>query len=49
LLRAGYHVRDCRDFLGLERNYLRFAIRCRAENEGLLQAMNELAVTCHVQ
>ncbi len=48
LLMAGYHVRDCRDFPGLERNYFRFAIRRPAENDGLIQAMVDAGESGHV-
>jgi threonine-phosphate decarboxylase len=33
------HVRDCRNFLGLEENYFRFAIRRPVENDRLLEAL----------
>jgi threonine-phosphate decarboxylase len=48
LLEAGYHVRDCRNFPGLEQNYFRFSIRCSAENNKLLQTMMELEARYHV-
>ncbi len=48
LLGAGYHVRDCRDFPGLERSYFRFVIRHPAENDGLIQAMADTGGIDHV-
>lgn len=48
LLTIGYHVRDCRNFPGLERNYFRFAIRRPAENDGLLQAIADADESGHV-
>ena len=47
LLEAGYHVRDCRNFPGLERNYFRFALRRTAENDALLQTITTLTAACH--
>ena len=48
LLRDDLHVRDCRNFAGLERNYFRFALRSKTENDRLLAAMRKLAGTYHV-
>jgi threonine-phosphate decarboxylase len=48
LLEAGYHVRDCRNFAGLEQNYFRFAIRDSVENDKLIRTMTELAARYHV-
>lgn len=39
LFSRGFHVRDCRNFPGLEDNFFRFAIRLPAENDRLLDAV----------
>lgn len=39
LLGAGILVRDCTNFHGLDRRYLRVAVRCHADNGRLLDAM----------
>jgi len=39
LLGAGILVRDCTNFHGLNCRYLRVAVRCRADNDRLLDAM----------
>ena len=41
----GIHVRDCRNFPGLEVNYFRFAVRTPFENNRFLDAMHEATKT----
>jgi threonine-phosphate decarboxylase len=43
LLSRGLYVRDCRDFPGLENNFFRFAIRSRADNDYLMDAIADCA------
>jgi threonine-phosphate decarboxylase len=43
MLRAGIHLRDCRNFTGLENNYFRMAIRQPEENDRVLSLMQECA------
>ncbi|RMD56059.1 MAG: threonine-phosphate decarboxylase, partial [Nitrospirae bacterium] len=37
----GIYIRDCRNFLGLENNYFRIAIRVDRENELLLNGIKD--------
>ena len=39
------HVRDCRNFPGLEENYFRFAIRRPIENDRLLDALRSASLS----
>ena len=39
LLLRGFYVRDCRNFLGLEQNFFRFAIRTPSDNDRLIDAI----------
>jgi threonine-phosphate decarboxylase len=41
LLKAGFHVRDCRNFPGLQQNFFRFALRDAAANDALLEAITQ--------
>jgi threonine-phosphate decarboxylase len=47
LLEAGVHLRDCRNFPGLEDNFFRLAIRQPEENDRLLSLMQ--SCTAHYQ
>ncbi|MFH1680084.1 MAG: threonine-phosphate decarboxylase CobD [Candidatus Eisenbacteria bacterium] len=47
LLAEGLHVRDARNFLGLEENYFRLAVRRPEENDLLLDALARHAGACH--
>lgn len=42
LMERGFCVRDCRNFIGLEQDYLRFAVRTADENSALLCALEDL-------
>ncbi len=41
LLCNGLYIRDCRNFVGLEENYFRFAIRTQPENNQLLAVITQ--------
>lgn len=41
LLRQGLYIRDCRNFVGLEENYFRVAIRTAKENNRLVEALKK--------
>lgn len=43
MLRSGIHLRDCRNFPGLEDNYFRMAIRRPEENDRVLSLMQDCA------
>jgi threonine-phosphate decarboxylase len=43
MLRSGIHLRDCRNFPGLENNYFRMAIRRPEENDRVLSLMQDCA------
>lgn len=43
MMRSGIHLRDCRNFPGLENNYFRMAIRRPEENDRLLSLMQDCA------
>lgn len=43
LLMEGVHVRDCRNFAGLENNFFRFAVRTPAENKRFQRALMHIA------
>lgn len=42
LLRQGILIRDCGNFRGLPEGFFRVAVRTRAENEALLEALSEI-------
>ncbi len=42
LLKKGMLIRDCENFRGLSRGFYRIAVKCREENEALLQAIKEI-------
>lgn len=44
LLKRGLLIRDCGDFRGLSRGYYRIAVKCREENDRLLEELKELMV-----
>lgn len=46
LLQSGIHVRDCRNFTGLEENFFRLAVRLPQENDYLL-AVLQACITRH--
>ena len=43
MLRSGIHLRDCRNFPGLENNFFRLAIRQPEENDRLISIMQDCA------
>jgi threonine-phosphate decarboxylase len=43
MMRSGIHLRDCRNFPGLEDNYFRMAIRSPGENDRVLSLMQDCA------
>ena len=43
MMRSGIHLRDCRNFPGLEDNYFRMAIRLPEENDRVLSLMQDCA------
>jgi len=47
LLEEGFHVRDCRNFPGLEQNFFRFAVRAPAENQRFLRTLTRIASDVH--
>ncbi|MBC7960680.1 MAG: threonine-phosphate decarboxylase [Vallitaleaceae bacterium] len=42
LIEKGIYIRTCEDFCGLEKNYIRLALRSRQENDRLIQALNDI-------
>jgi len=43
MMHSGIHLRDCRNFPGLEDNYFRMAIRQPEENDQVLSLMQDCA------
>lgn len=41
MLEEGFYIRTCEDFYSLDESYVRFAVRKREENDGLLKSLRE--------